>query len=137
MKELRGKRVAQMINDLEDEGIAVSASDEAMLRAYVRGTISGPDLLTHATQFDDLSSYQDWLHSRLSDASQANASEVSVEQLVREVEIGLRRGSERRHAEGGNTPVVYQAVTALLRPFRLGVGVLSSFGRVDSPSMTV
>lgn len=93
MKELRGKRVARMINGLEEGGVVVSASDEAMLRAYVRGTISGRDLLAQVAQFSDLSSYQDWLRGRVDESRQADAIEVSVEQLVREVESGLRRKS--------------------------------------------
>lgn len=120
MYALRGKRVAQMISRLEEDEIILSASDEAMLCAYVRGTICGRDLLMHATQFTDFSSYQDWLLNCLNESSQANVSEVSVEQLVRELEIGFRRGSERNRTEVKSPQLEYQAAIELLVPFRLG-----------------
>jgi len=114
MQSLRGKRVAQTINSLEEEGIVVSESDEAMLRAYVRGTISGQDLLAHVAQFSDLSSYQDWLHGRLGESRLANATEVSVEQLVRELEIRFRRRNQAPQLEVDNARAGYGAVIALL-----------------------
>jgi hypothetical protein len=99
MQELRGKRIAQLVSDLKEEGMQVSASDELMLRAYVRGTIDGRDLLAHVTQFSDLPAYQDWLLNRVNEFSLERTSHVSVAQLIREVQKGLRRRGKTSRAK--------------------------------------
>lgn len=117
MQKLKGKRIARMVNDLEHEGVVISPADEAMLRALVMGLISGSDLLAHAIQFDDLSSYQDWLCSRLLEPTNASASEVSIEQLVREVADGFRRRHETSQAKYRQVPPVCEPVIAVLQRF--------------------
>ncbi|MBB6132660.1 hypothetical protein HD842_000771 [Massilia aurea] len=91
MLELRGKQIAQLISDLEEDCIKISASDELMLRGYVRGTIGGRDLLAHVTQFSNLTAYQDWLLDQINEFSLERVSNVSVEPVIHEVYNGLRR----------------------------------------------
>jgi hypothetical protein len=117
MQELRGKRIAQLVSDLKEEGMQVSASDELMLRAYVRGTIDGRDLLAHVTQFSDLPAYQDWLLNRVNEFSLERTSHVSVAQLIREVQKGLRRRGKTSRAKVAIEPAAYKVVLPL--PFLL------------------
>ena len=91
MQNLRGQRVAHMLNAISREGVAIDHDDIVILDGYVRGVISGRDLLAHACQFEDLSSYQEWLKGRCAAISGRLHSDVSVEQIVDEVEAFIRR----------------------------------------------
>jgi len=136
MQKLRGKRVAQMMNELEAEGVVISEADQAMLCAYVKGTVSGTDLLAHAVQFCDLSSYQSWLCGNFGGAYPTMSSEVSIEQLVAEMASSLRH----RSAETSTRPVqaswAHRTAAELLKPFRLGARVTSIVGLVDPSPVT-
>lgn len=136
MQRLRGKRVAQMMIDLEAEGVAISVTDEAMLSAYVRGVVSGEDLLAHTAQFCDLSSYQKWLYSRFEGYYPSRSSAISVEQVVAEVALNLRHKSVETAASVSQFPWTYQAMAGVLKPFRSGRRVPPIIGFVDPASVT-
>jgi hypothetical protein len=120
MQKLRGKRVAQMMNELEAEGVIISEADQAMLCAYVKGAVSGADLLAHAVQFRDLSSYQRWLCSNFGGTYPAMSSEVSIEQLLAEMASSLRYRSVESSTRSVQPPWTHRTATELLKPFRLG-----------------
>jgi hypothetical protein len=88
-RNMCGQRVAQMLHVLSLEGITVDDGDISMLCSYMKGTVSGRDLLAHVYQFATLSSYQDWL-STTSRMHGGNSS-PTVEQIVAEVERFIRR----------------------------------------------
>lgn len=136
MQKLRGKRVAQMMNELEAEGVVISEADQAMLCAYVKGTVSGADLLAHAVQFCDLSSYQSWLCSNFEGAYSAMSSEVSIEQLMAEMASSLRHRSVVTSTRSVQAPWTHQTAAELLKPFRLGARAPSIVGLVDPSSVT-
>lgn len=101
MWKLRGKYIADLLNGLEGIGIFVDEFDETMISAYVRGDVSERDLLAHVCQFQDLTSYQLWLQQELLPDSQRRRSPTSVEQLVHEISVHLRR----KYVQGNPTIV--------------------------------
>lgn len=123
------------MNELEVAGIVIADADQAMLRAYVRGGVSGADLFAHIAQFDDLSSYQNWLHNTLRARPSPDASDLSVELLVAEVAAGLRRRNAGMPAGSPQVSLAYQAAIALVRPLRLGSCAPSIAGLVDPASV--
>jgi len=136
MQKLRGKRVAQMVNELEAEGVVISEADQAMLCAYVKGTVSGADLLAHAIQFCDLSSYQSWLCSNFGGGYPAMSSEVPIEQLIAEMASSLRHRSVETSTRSVRAPWTHRTTAELLKPFRLGARAPSIVGLVDPSSVT-
>jgi len=86
-----GQPIARMLHVLSLEGIAVDDGDISMLCGYMKGTISGHDLLTHAYQFATLPSYQDWLSTSSRTHDGNSNSSPTVEQIVAEVERFIRR----------------------------------------------
>jgi hypothetical protein len=90
-RNMRGQRVAQMLHALTLEGITVDDSDISILFGYLKGNVSGHDLLAHACQFTTLSAYQDWLCMTLKTSGRKSTSSPSVEQIVGEVEAFIRR----------------------------------------------
>lgn len=100
MWKLRGSYIAKLINELEAEGIIVDVDDEAMLRAYVRGDIGERDLLSHVCQFQDLTSYQQWLQQELMADAAVRRSTTSVEQLVHKVFTHFLRKYAAANFEG-------------------------------------
>lgn len=90
-QNMRGQRVAHMLCAVANEGISVEKSDKAMLEAYVLGNVSGHDLLTHASQFKTLSSYEEWLNTSPNGRSGDKVSPVSVEQIVDQVKAYITR----------------------------------------------
>lgn len=89
-KNMRGERVAHMIDALGNEGVVVDDNDMIMLDAFVKGKISGQDLLAHASQFCTLSSYQEWLKRSLENQVDKLKSPPTVEQIVTEVKNCIR-----------------------------------------------
>lgn len=136
LQKLRGKRVAQMINELEAEGVVISEAVQAMLCAYVKGSVSGADLLAHAVQFCDLSSYQSWLSSNFGGAYPTMSSEVSIEQLVAEMASSLRHRSAETSTRPVQTPWAHRHAAELLKPYRLGRRVPSIVGLIDPSPVT-
>ncbi len=90
-RNMCGQRVAQMLEVLSLEGITVDDGDISMLCSYVKGTVSGHDLLAHAYQFATLSSYQDWLRTTSRVHGGDSDSSPTAEQIVAEVERFIRR----------------------------------------------
>ena len=90
-RNMCGQPMAQMLHVLSLEGITINDSDMSMLCSYMKGTVSGHDLLAHTCQFATLSSYQDWLNmtSRTDDGNLGSLA--TVEQIVAEVERFIRR----------------------------------------------
>jgi hypothetical protein len=88
-RNMCGQRVAQMLHVLSLEGITVDDGDISMLCSYMKGTVSGRDLLAHVYQFATLSSYQDWLNT--TSRIHGGNSSPTVEQIVAEVERFIRR----------------------------------------------
>jgi len=80
-----------MLNTFIAEGIRIDRHDLTMIDAYVRGEVSGRDLLAHVCQFTTLTSYQEWLTMRVDRHASGLNTSVSVEQIVAEVEAGIRR----------------------------------------------
>ena len=136
MQKLRGKRVAQMMNELEAEGVVISEADQAMLRAYVKGSVSGADLLAHAVQFCDLSSYQSWLCGNFGGSYPAMSSEVSIEQLVTEMASSLRHRSVETSTRPVQAHWAHRTAAELLKPFGLGARMSSIVGLVDPSPVT-
>jgi hypothetical protein len=90
-RNMRGQRVAQMLHALTSEGVTVDDSDMSILCAYLKGNVSGRDLLAHACQFSTLSSYQHWLYITSKTYGRNSNPSPSVEQIVGEVESFIRR----------------------------------------------
>ena len=90
-RTLCGQRAAKMLDVLIFEGVAVDDGDVSMLCSYIRGSISGQDLLAHVHQFATLSSYQDWLSTTSTMHSDNSNSVPSVEQVIAEFEQFIRR----------------------------------------------
>ena len=88
---MRRRHVARIIQVLALDKIAVEQNDLVMLIAYVKGDVSGQDLLAHVHQFSSLMSYQDWLEIDAVKYADNTNSSPSVEKIVAEVEIFIRR----------------------------------------------
>jgi hypothetical protein len=61
---VREQQVAFLFERLRKEGARVEEQDRIILNTYVKGSLSGIDLLAHACQFAQVSSYRDWMLSR-------------------------------------------------------------------------
>jgi hypothetical protein len=97
-RNMRGERVAHMINALRNEGVVVGDTDIIMLNAFVKGEVSGQDLLAHACQFCTLSSYQEWLKKSFESHVDKLKPRPSVEQIVTEVKNYIRYKHEENSA---------------------------------------
>lgn len=130
MRKLRGRYIADLMNELDAEGIIIDVDDQAMLGAYLRGEICDRDLLAHVCQFQDLTSYQRWLQQGLAPNAKIRRSTPSVEQLVREVSAHFLRKYAVGDPECWRHFRSFQDVAGLLDMFRL-----SAVAEVDSNSV--
>lgn len=123
MWKLRGKRIADLINELEAEGVSIDTEDEVMLGAYVRGDVCDTDLIAHVCQFQDLSAYQEWLHLSRVAGFRTGRSSASVEQVVREVADQLRRKYFVVESKSSPKSAPYVDARGVLEVFRLNANV--------------
>lgn len=89
----RGHRGAEAVKDLIFDGFQISHEDMLMLEGYIRGTISGVDMLTYAHQFTTADAYRDWLIAHRKTESDVLTSNVSVEEVLREFQNYIKRKS--------------------------------------------
>jgi len=96
---VRARRAAETIRNLAVEGLQVDHVDMLMLKAYIRGAVTGIDMLNHVLQFTTADEYYDWLLEHQETHADVSRSRVSVEQVLREFENYVKR----RHvaAKGG------------------------------------
>lgn len=90
-KYLRGRAVAELLDDLHFEGIEIDDHDLVMLNGYAQGNISVNDLLAHICQFSSFSAYQEWLGMNFKKHVIDPDADFSIELIVVEIGAFIRR----------------------------------------------
>lgn len=80
---VREQQVTFLFERLREEGSHLDERDRIILNTYVRGSISGVDMLAHACQFPDVTSYRNWMLSGNTWIGQ-KCRFLSVEQVLEE-----------------------------------------------------
>jgi len=96
---VRARQAAETIRDLAAEGLRFDQKDMLMLEAYIRGTLSSIDMLTHALQFATADEYHDWLREPQKIQANVTRTRVSVDQMLREFQNQVKRRHVRAESE--------------------------------------
>lgn len=99
---VRARRVAETIRNLAAEGLQVDPTDMLMLEAYIRGTVTSIDMLTHARQFTTADEYHDWL------LEQGDSRSGAVSESRHRYEINLSNSFSHLLSQEGDPNVLFE-----------------------------